>query len=183
MKSIIQFRHAFSSLLLLLSFAATTQSCMAQAGRGPSTEEERTRVGQLALAADKDPLAVMASPDSQWFQKWVDEVPDYQFGPDSASFWLMSGAAKGTFKKVMEFHQLVSVAAYQVQHNVFDPRKNSEMQAATTLAGVEGILRAYETMLPKYPDIRSDKMEEAIKQRNAGKLAQFVQALPPMPSR
>ena len=183
MKFSIQCKRAFSSLFLLVSLAATTSASMAQAGRGPSTEEERTRVVQLALKAEKDPLAVIASPDAKWFQKWADEIPDYSFGPDRGAFWLMTGAAKGTFKKIMEFQHFISTAAYQVQHGVFDPQKNTEAMEAKTLAGVEGILRTYENMLPKFPDIRSEKMEDAIKHRNEGSLAQFVKALPPMPSR
>ena len=85
MKFSIQCKRAFSSLFLLVSLAATTSTSMAQAGRGPSTEEERTRVVQLALKAEKDPVAVIASPDAKWFQKWADEIPDYSFGPDRKS--------------------------------------------------------------------------------------------------
>lgn len=52
-----------------------------------------------------------------------------------------------------------------------------------TLAGLEGVLRAYENMLPAHPDIRSPDLDAALAARDKGMLAQFIAALPPMPRR
>lgn len=174
------FRQLCAVLLISSGLAAPM---LAQAARGPSTPEENARVVQLAAAADKDPIAAMTSPDGRWFEKWADEVPDYNFGPDNGAFWMMSGAAKGDLKRVLRFHHTVSIAAFQVQHQIKDPEKNKDDFEAKTLAGVEGLLRAYESLLAKRPENRSEQLDQAIAIRDKGGLAAFVRALPPMPGR
>jgi len=167
----------------ILAGASLALPALAQTGRGPATPEEVTHVVQIAAASDKDPLAAMRSADGRWFQKWADEVPDYNFGPDRAAFWLMSGAAKGELKRVVVFQHAVSTAAYQLQHHVQDPRATPESFEGVTIAGLEGVLRAYENMLAAHPDIRTPELDAAIAARDKGTLAQFVAALPPLPRR
>jgi hypothetical protein len=163
--------------------AALALPALAQEGRGPATPEEAAHVAQIAAASDKNPLAVMRSADGRWFQKWTDDVPDYNFGPDKAAFWLMSGAAKGELKRVVVFQHAVSTAAFQLQHHIQDPRATPDQLDAVTIAGLEGVLRAYQNMLPAYPDIRSPDLDAALAARDKGTLAQFVASLPPMPRR
>lgn len=173
-------KHARAAVLVGLGLALPA---MAQSGPGPATPQDAARVEQIAAASDKDPVATMTSPDGRWFQKWSDDVTDYNFGPDKAAFWLMNGAAKGALRRVMVFQHGVSTAAYQLSHHIQDPRKSPQDLDAVTRAGLEGILRAYENMLPTHPDIRSAGLDEAIAARDKGTLAQFVAALPPMPRR
>lgn len=155
-----------------------------QAARGPTTPDEAARIVQIAAAADKDPVGVMTSPDGRWFEKWADEAPDYSFGPDKGVFWAAtSGAAKGDLKRVLRFQHTVSAAAFQVQHHIGDPRKSVTDMDAKTLAGIEGLLRAYETLVATHPDDRTPQMDQALAARTSGALAAFVQALPPMPAR
>lgn len=155
----------------------------AQNGRGPASPDEIAQVVQIAAASDKDPVATMTSSEGRWLQKWIDEVPDYNFGPDKAAFWLMSGAAKGELKRVAIFQHAASTAAYQVQHRIQDPRQSPETLEAVTIAGLEGVLRAYENLLPAHPDIRTAALDSALAARDKGTLAQFVAGLPPMPRR
>jgi hypothetical protein len=54
---------------------------------------------------------------------------------------------------------------------------------AKTLAGVEGVLRAYETLLAQRPENRTPQMDQALALRSSGGLPAFVKALPPMPAR
>lgn len=169
-----------TSLVIAASLCAPA---FAQQGRGPSTQEEQARVVQLAAAADKDPLGTMASADGRWFEKWLDEAPDYMIGPDKGAVWFMSKAAKGELKQVMRFHHSLSTAAFQIKNHISEPRKDPAQMEAKTLAGVEGLLRAYETLLAKNESNRSAKVDEAIAARNKGTLAAFVDALPPMPQR
>lgn len=169
-----------AAVLITLSLALPAQ---AQTARGPATPEETTRVEQIAAAGDKDPVTVMTSPDGRWFRKWLDEVPDYFFGPDKGVFWLMNGAAKGELKRVAMFQHAVSAAAWQLKHQVKDPQRTPENLEATTVAGLEGVLRAYENMLPAHPAIRSAELDEAVAARDKGTLAQFVARLPPLPRR
>jgi len=169
------------ALIIPIALVAMIASPM-KAERGPSTPEERARVVSLARASDKDPLGVMNSADAKWFLQWMEDVPDYEFGPDKGAFWALS-AAKGDLRKAVRFHITVSTAAYQVQHQILDPRKKPEDDEAVALAGVEGLLRAYETLLPRRPENRSEPLDAALASRNKGELTAFVKALPPMPKR
>jgi hypothetical protein len=175
------FKQAAAALVISAHMVAPT---LAQSSRGATTPEEQTRIVQLAAAADKDPIGVMTSPDGRWFEKWADEAPDYQLGPDKGVFWIVSsGAAKADVKRVLRFHHTVSTAAFQVQHHIEDPRKNDADMEAKTLAGVEGVLRAYETLLAQRPENRTPQMDQALALRSSGGLPAFVKALPPMPAR
>lgn len=173
-------KRIHAAVLVCLALALPVH---AQTGRGPATPEEAAHVARIATASDKDPVATMTSADGRWFQKWSDDVPDYNFGPDKAAFWLMNGAAKGELKRVVIFQHAVSTAAFQLQHHIQDPRKTAESLDSVTLAGLEGVLRAYENMLPTHPAIRSAELDAALAARDKGTLAQFVAALPPMPRR
>lgn len=175
------FHRIFAQLCAVLVISVTAP--LAWAERGPSTETEHARVVLLAAVSDKDPIAAMTSAEGRWFEKWADEVPDYQFGPDKGAFWMMTGAAKGDLKRVLRFHHTLSTAAFQVQHQILDPQKSPEQFDRKTLAGVEGLLRAYESLLAKRPENRSEQLDQAIAARDKGALAAFVTALPPMPAR
>ena len=176
-------QRLFTRLFAILALSTSLASPALAAERGPSTPEENARIVALAAASDKDPIATMTSPDARWFEKWADNVPDYMLGPDKGAFWFVTVAAKGDLKRVVRFHHTLSTAAFQVQKHITDPEKNPAEMDAKTLAGVEGMLRAYESLVAKNPETRSDAVEQAIAARNKGTLAEFVQALPPMPKR
>ena len=176
----------FRILKTLCAVLAMSGSLIAPAlaeSRGPSTPEENARVVALAQLSDKDPIAAMTSAEGRWFEKWVEDVPDYMIGPDKAAFWGMSTAAKGDMKRVLRFHHGVSVAAFQVKNHILDPEANPAHVEAKTMAAMEGLLRAYESLLAKRPENRSEPMDQAIAARDKGTLADFIKALPPMPKR
>ena len=178
----MKFPRIVYQVIAVLSIAATFSApALAQQGRGPSTANEHARVVQLARVADKDPVATMSSPDGRWFEKWADEIPDYMFGPDNGAYWFMTTAAKGELKRVLRFHHTVSTAAFQVQNKILNPRNDPAQMEAKTLAGVEGLLRAYESLLASRPENRSPLLDQAVIVRNQGGLPAFVKALPPMP--
>ena len=174
-------KHLMHTLFASLALCATLSAPAHAAPRGPSTPDEQARVIALASASEKDPLGTMASADGKWFEQWADEVPDYSFGPDNGVFWVATKAAKGDLKRVVRFQHTVSTAAFQLKNHITDPRSNPQQTEAKALAGVEGLLHAYESLLAKNPDNRSPKLDEAIAARDKGQLAAFVKALPPMP--
>jgi carboxypeptidase Q len=180
----MHFMHPIHRLIQQFAASLAIFACLsapALAARGPSTPEEHARVVALAAAANQDPLTVMTSADGRWFEKWAEDIPDFMFGPDRGAYWFMTTAAKGDLKRVLRFQHTVSVAAYQVRHQITDPRKNRAEHEAVTLAGVEGLLRAYESLVAKRAENRSPQLDAALAARDKGTLAAFVLALPPMP--
>ena len=175
-----------SALLLALGLSVMGQAAQAQ-DRGPSTEQERARVVQIAEATNKDPLGLMRSADGRWFTKWAQDVPDYTFAPDAGIFWFKTGMdkeeIKGDMIKVARFVHGVNTAAYQVQHGILEPHQKAEESLQVTLAGMNGLLTAYENLRDKSPDNRSAYLDLALEKRQSGKLLEFVQSLPPLPKR
>jgi hypothetical protein len=158
-------------LITLAALSATLHAAAAPAPRGPSTAEERARVVQLAAASQKDPVAVRAANEA-WFEQWVSDVPDFMFKPEAVASWCMR-SAKGDMRKVVQFQFGTSALAYQIEHNLPEPQKAEDV-SAVNLAGLAGVLAAYETMLAKDPGTRSPKMDEALVRRSKGELAAFA---------
>lgn len=142
--------------------------------RGPSTPEERDHMVKLAVEAGKDPLGAYAR-EGRSFDKWLDEIPDINFGPAAPAIWC-EGASKGDLRKVMRFEYELGGVAYQIQHQIADPKTLDE-RLAVHQAALESVLRAYESLLPLNPGNRSDKMDQAIVLRNKGELPAFVKSL------
>ena len=169
------FRPISALILTLTVTSIGASSAQAHAeGRGPSTAEERARALKIASESEKDPLGVMAA-EGGWFEKWIQDIPDIQFGPEAPARWI-ANAAKGDLRKVMQFQYTVSAVAYQIQHQVYDP-KTLEEKLAIHQAALEGVLRAYESLLPKRAENKSEKMEEAIALRGKGELPAFVKSI------
>ncbi len=143
-------------------------------GRGPSTPEERARVLALATDAGRDPLGAMAR-DGRWFDTWLDEVPDFTFGPEAPARWCLSHA-KGNLRRVMKFEYELGGVAYQIQHQIARP-KTLEEKVAVHQAALESVLRAYERLRDARPENRSAEMDEAVAMRNKGDLPAFVARL------
>lgn len=179
--SIVQVGRRWTMLVLMAS--SFMVSSLALAERGPATVEEKERVVKLAAQADQDPIAVMRSADGRWFEKWAEQVPDYNFGPDAGAFWFHNGVAKADLMRVLRFHHMLTTAAFQVQKNILDPMTNAADMEAKTIAGIEGLLRAYESLLAKNPENRVQAFDDLIVTRQKTGLAEFVKKLPPLPMR
>jgi hypothetical protein len=148
-----------------------------QAGRGPSTPEERARVLKLAEASPTDALRLMAT-EGRWFAKWMEEVPDFSFGPEAPARW-MEGAVKGDLRRVAIFLYEVGGMAYQIRHQVPDARKAPEHLLPTHTAALENVVRAYAAMRDLKPENRSPKLDEALQRLEAGTFPAFVAGLFP----
>jgi hypothetical protein len=157
-----------AALIVLMAVPARAE------GRGPSTPDERSRVLSLAADAGKDPLGAMAR-DGRWFDKWLDEVPDIMFGPEAPAGWCESNA-KGDLRRVMRFEYQLGGVAYQIQHQLPEP-KTQEEKLAVHQAALEAVLRAYESLRDAKPENRSPKMDEALALRDKGELPAFVKSL------
>jgi hypothetical protein len=133
----------------------------------PSTPEDRAKAVQVAHALEADPLAKGAKEQRLWVLRWIIEVPDIRvpvcnlLGPVFESQDDISTAI---------FNQMaVSSTAFIIQN----PDKAKD-DAAVYTAGVEGSLRAYESILKTKPKARWSFLDDLIAKRNKGELAEFV---------
>jgi carboxypeptidase Q len=138
--------------------------------RGPSTQEERARVLQMALDSEKNPLQIQAT-NAEWLKKWVNDVPDLTLNYGAVSDWL-GRAAKQESREAIKFQFTASVMAFQIKNPAL-----ANTQSANDLAGVEGVLRAYETLVSQDDKHRSVKMDSVLAARNKSELPAFLKSL------
>ncbi|WFR77399.1 M20/M25/M40 family metallo-hydrolase [Janthinobacterium rivuli] len=138
--------------------------------RGPSTPAERARVLRMATEAQRDPLAVQQR-DGAWLTEWIEAIPDFTLPASALESWL-SIASQATIREALVFQYLASVMAFQIEH-----REQAGQQGASDLAGLQGVLGAYETLLRQDKRRRSAKLDAALAARQQDRLPAFLAAL------
>lgn len=150
--------------------AAAPATAASGATRGRSTPAERARVVRMATDAQHDPLAVQRR-DGAWLSTWVDAIPDLTFDASMPDDWLNSAPAPAT-RAALRFQYLASVMALQIEHP-----EQARQQGERDLAGMHGVLRAYETLLRQNKLHRSAKLDAALAARRQGQLPAFLATL------
>lgn len=141
-----------------------------QPSRGPSTAEERAYAILLTQHIEKDPLSLDASAARAWLDKWWEEVPDLTVRPCN----LVDAPNHEPYLYGSELYSQITYA--QGVFILQNPAKTTDWNAAF-LAGIEGALRAYESILKQKPDVRSEFMDELLQQRAAGNLGATLREL------
>jgi carboxypeptidase Q len=140
------------------------------AERGPSTPAERTRVVQMALAAQQDPLAVQQR-DGAWLRAWIDAIPDFTLAASTLEEWLTI-APNAAIREAIGFQYQASAMAFQIQHPDM-----AGQQPSIDLAAMDGVLHAYVTLLRQDQRHRSPKLDLALAARNQHSLPAFLATL------
>jgi hypothetical protein len=138
--------------------------------RGPSTPDERARVLRMALEAAQNPLQVQQR-DGAWLKAWVNEIPDLVLDYGPVFSWVKASAG-ADIREAIGFQYTASAMAFQIRHPAL-----AGQQAAIDAAGMEGVLRAYETLVREDPRRASAKLDRALSARNKGELTAFLGTL------
>lgn len=138
--------------------------------RGPSTVEERARAVKIAVDVEKN-LQPVFEQNNVWLDQWIADIPDLTFNTGAVANWLKT-AAPTELRAQLYFQFCASTIAFQINNPTL-----AEKQAVYDLAGLEGVLRAYEKLLGVNPTLRSAKLTKAITARDKGELAAFIQTL------
>jgi hypothetical membrane protein len=140
-------------------------------GRGLSTPEERAKAIKVARGLERDPLAKDAAANRQWLLNWIIEVPDIRF---KSCVGLLSPGVGDQYRYSAEVNQQIifSAAAFKLEHP--DHLRND---TGAYLAGVEGALRVYETLMKSVPDAQLAFLDDLVAKRDRGELADHVATL------
>jgi hypothetical protein len=132
--------------------------------RGPSTPEERTYAIFLTRNLEKDPLSLDASAARAWLGTWWDEVPDIAVRPCN----LVDAPNHEPYEYGKELYEQItySEGAFILENPVTSTDWN-----AAFLAGMDGALRAYESILKQNPTAKSAFLDDLRLQRGNGQLA------------
>ena len=142
-------------VLILCSYA------LSQAQRGPSTPEERSRAVKIAEQLEANPLDVKAE-DREWLVMWLIEIPDITVSVCSAT---MPWDKNYKFGGELVATQMASSATF-----IFNHPEQAKDNLAVQKAGFESSLKAYEVILQKNPNARSEQMDEMLAKRADGTL-------------
>lgn len=157
--------------LLLLStlFLFFTIPALAQNERPTSTAEERSLAVKLARLLESEPFHKEAKKGREWFTLWLIKVPDISI---EVCMGYMEPVVKDkkNFSSEIFTQMMFSSAAFIIEHP--DQAKDS---VAVNLAGLEGALKTYESILKEKPKAKWDHLDGLIAKREKGELRAFVE--------
>lgn len=156
---------AFLAALVLL--APMASSVLAAEGRGPSTPEERDYVLELVEMLESRPEAEEAADARKWLVVWLSSVPDLtvHFCLDP----LGSPEELAGVPSDLQVQAAFSQAAYLIRHPEVDAKSPDVF-----VAGIEGVLRAYDALRSHGGVGRLAPLERLRKERAGGQLRQWV---------
>jgi hypothetical protein len=152
---------------------ALTTGLSAAPPRGPSTPEERQKALAVVRHLESDPLAKSAKDERGWLTVWLTEVPDITVTLCTAFYPPLLDSKKNHASE-LAVQSAYSMAGFLIEH----PEKAQD-ENARYLAGVEGTLRTYESILQKDPKAHWPVLDELLAKRERGELAAFVEATVP----
>jgi TPR repeat protein len=141
-----------------------------QPTRSPSTPEERRYAILLTRHLETDPLSLDASAARAWLGAWWEQVPDILVRPCN----LVDPPNHERYEYEKELYEQItySEGAYILEN----PSKVTDWNAAF-LAGMNGALRAYQSILKQKPDAKSAFLDDLLQQQEGGRLASTVSSM------
>jgi hypothetical protein len=137
--------------------------------RGPSTAQERETAVKVARLLEKDPFHKEAKKMREWFIVWISDVPDISVELCSA-YMSPEKSTDKNYGSEIYIQTMFSSAAFIIEH----PDQAND-RVAVHLAGVEGALKVYETVLVTKPKAKSEFYDRLLERRNKGELRAFVE--------
>lgn len=157
---------------LLFPFLCSNLSAQSQQKRGPSTPEERAKAVQIARALEGDPLQPGNKDMRTWFTLWLIEVPDITVqvcGEELGPIFHELDRDKNFVSEIFG-QSMFSAASFVIEHP--DEAKNA---IAVYTAGVEGSLKAYQSILKTHPEAKWPFLDDLIVEQQKGELTKHVE--------
>lgn len=152
-------------VVLALIFAAAPAF---SAGRGPSTPDERSKAVNLVRALEADPLNEGARDSRRWLVAWLSEIPDITVQMCPALLGENFEVNK-KYAAELALQQSLSSAAFIIEH---PDRANDKL--AVSIAGVEGVFKAYEAILAQKPKAHFKSLDALIEAKSKGALESII---------
>lgn len=156
------------SLEFVLALIVCASFAYAQNKRGPSTPEERKRAVEMATFLEKNPLAKEAKEYRAALLFFLAEVPDITIK--------LCTDVLGESKRIKGDYEaeLVGQLAYSQAKFVIENPDKAQDDETVYLAGVEGVLRAWQAIKVTKPKAKFALMDELLQKQQAGTLAEYV---------
>ena len=156
------------SLVLVFLGVCAGRAVQQQAQRGPSTQEERQRFVAIAHKLEDAPLDESLRKEREWGLLWLIQVPDVSVA--------ICTAPLGDFmsKKYKYSPEIVTQLTFSSGVFVIEHPDEAKDPPAQILAGVEGALKAYQSILKTNPKARAKALDDLLELQREGKLAEHV---------
>lgn len=154
------------TLALALLVAAAARPALA---RGPSTPEERKRAVETTRRLEKEPLARSSTEARKWLFQWIVEIPDIHVTSCSGPLDVLQKDEEDPYGQLLYLQSVFGMTAFLVEH----PGKKDDWVAVQT-AGIESVLRAYESLRKADSSARWKVLDRLAAARKAGKLRAIV---------
>lgn len=162
-------RYGLSLLATMLLFLSLCAAQQGQKQRGPSTAEERARFVSIAHEYEVNPLDPAVKKDQEWAILWLIEVPDIHTKLCTDALGKAYNKENYTYAPTIVTQMLLSSGAFVIEN----PEKAKD-DKAQYLAGVEGVLKAYQSIIKEQPQTRSKALDDLLQKQSQGELPDFV---------
>lgn len=156
-------------LVLALALLCCSSSAYAQQ-RGPSTPDERKRAVEMVTFLETNPLAKEAKDYRAKLLLFLVEVPDITVTLCSNVLG-ESKRLKGDYES-----ELVTQMGYSQAKFIIENPDKAQDRNAVYLAGVEGVLRTWQSIKAAKPKAKFPLMDELLQKQQDGSLADHVKA-------
>ena len=150
---------------LALLVLATPRLALA---RGPSTPEERKRALETIRKLEKEPLSRRSMDDRKWLFQWIVEIPDIQVTSCKGPLDPLQEDEEG-YGKLLYLQSVFGMTAFLIEH-----ANRKDDWAAVQTAGIESVLRAYESIRKADSEARWKELDRLAAAQRAGKLLGLV---------
>ena len=156
-------RARLVAILMLIAVVAFAQE---EGSRGPSTRAERDRAVKIAHELEADPLSPSLRDDRDWLLQWIEAVPDIMISICNDPVSTNSGYH---YQQELIVQKTFSMAAFIIEHS---SQKNDDL--AVEAAGMEGALKAYQSILKKNPKAHSPYWDRLLRKQEDGTLRDYI---------
>ena len=153
---------------LALSAALACGAVPAAASEARSSPEDRQRFVSIARSLEQAPLKAGARDDREWALEWLVNAPDVTVTVCSDSLGDMF-RSDYRYAGEITFQDMFSMGAFAIEH----PEAANDPNAQQ-LAGVEGALNAYRSILRDKPEARSAALDSLLQIQSRGELPDHV---------
>jgi hypothetical protein len=153
---------------LALGVALACGLAPALASGAHSSPEDRQRFVSITRNLEQAPLNPALKPDREWALEWLTKAPDVTVAICAEP---LPGVVESKYPYAGEilFQDMFSMGAFAIEH----PEAANDPNAQQ-LAGVEGALNAYRSILRDKPDAKFPALETLLQTQSRGELPDFV---------
>jgi hypothetical protein len=140
----------------------------ASAADASTSPEDRERFVSITRNMEKAPLKSNFEADREWALRWLTDAPDISVTVCSDP---LGGLVQSDYSYEGEIvvQYIFSMAASVIEH----PNTTNDPYAQQ-LAGVEGALTAYQSILTEEPEAKSTPLDKLLQAQTRGELPNFV---------